>query len=311
MNKCGIYEIVNTTNGKRYTGSAVDMPAREIGHWSMLRGNYHHSRHLQNAWNKHGEDAFEFRVLFYCDPIKEIMVDEFEQRAIDQKSEYNICKVAGSTLGVICTDETRAKISAAKKGHKHTAEMNAKKSAAQMGRKHTAEAKANMSVAQKGRKHTDEHRAKNSAAHIGHKHTAEARAKMSATRMGNQNCLGYKHTVEAKVNMSAALMGNQRTLGYKHTAKTKVKMSAAHKGGKHSEASKAKMSKAMMGHKRHTPESRAKLRAQRQKLTQSQVHDIKHLLALGDMSQKEIADHFPVADSAIYRINTGLTYADW
>ena len=47
------------------------------------------------------------------------------------------------------------------------------------------------------------------------------------------------------------------------------------------------------------------------KLTQSQVHEIRHLLALGDVSQVEIAEHYPVVQTAISHIKLGHTYADW
>lgn len=59
--------------------------------------------------------------------------------------------------------ETRAKISAALKGHEVSAEARAKIGAAQRGRKHSAE-----------------HRAKNAAAQTGRRHSPETRAKMSA-----------------------------------------------------------------------------------------------------------------------------------
>ena len=101
----GIYSITNIINGHRYIGSAVDIRHRWVCHRSDLGKGDHHSLYLQRAWTKYGEDAFVFKVLFYCDPIKEIMVDTFEQMAIDQKSEYNMAKVAGSSLGIKRTDE--------------------------------------------------------------------------------------------------------------------------------------------------------------------------------------------------------------
>lgn len=48
----GIYEIVNTINGKRYVGSAVSLKRRWVDHRRDLRAGKHHSRHLQNAWAK-------------------------------------------------------------------------------------------------------------------------------------------------------------------------------------------------------------------------------------------------------------------
>ena len=303
MNKCGIYEIVNTINSKRYTGSAVDIPDRWRCHRKDLRSvDCHHSRSLQRAWNKYGEDAFEFRVLLYCDPIKEIMVEEFEQRAIDQKSEYNICKVAGSNLGMKFgppseehraknaaaqrgrkhSKETRDKIGASQKGRKISKEHRAKISAAKMGVKMSAEACANMSAAQKGRKHSKEHRAKISAAQRGSKRSAETRARMSLARMG--------------IKMPP------------RSDEHRAKLSAGRMGKKHSDETRAKTRKASAN--RWTLEACAEVRARKQKLTPAHVHDIRHLLALGDMTQREIAEYFPVVEAVIGNINTGRTYAD-
>lgn len=55
-----IYKITNKINGKIYIGSAIDMDQREHSHCSDLRCHRHHNSHLQNAFNKYGEDAFEF-----------------------------------------------------------------------------------------------------------------------------------------------------------------------------------------------------------------------------------------------------------
>lgn len=112
----GIYEIVNLVNGKRYIGSAKFLRKRRGQHWTRLRGGWHNNRHLQNSWNKHGGENFEFRVLLRC------LVDDllfFEQRAIDAFSpSLNICPTAGSTLGRRHSPATRAKIGARKAGLK-------------------------------------------------------------------------------------------------------------------------------------------------------------------------------------------------
>ena len=63
----GIYEIRNKINGKVYIGSAIRFSERKSRHWAMLRGGYHYNKHLQSAWNKYGEDSFEFNVLLLCD----------------------------------------------------------------------------------------------------------------------------------------------------------------------------------------------------------------------------------------------------
>lgn len=91
----GIYEIVCEVSGRRYIGSAVNFKARWNTHRSQLRRSVHHSRHLQRAWDKHGEDKFSFRKLLVCG--KENLVT-YEQILIDgMRPEFNSapeCSVA-------------------------------------------------------------------------------------------------------------------------------------------------------------------------------------------------------------------------
>lgn len=64
---CGIYCIENTLNHKRYIGQSVDIYNRWYTHKSKLNTNKHHSKHLQKAWNKYGEDFFDFYIIELCD----------------------------------------------------------------------------------------------------------------------------------------------------------------------------------------------------------------------------------------------------
>lgn len=107
MAESGIYEIVNLVNGKRYVGSAVDLRRRKTDHFKNLRGGRHCNRHLQSSWHKHGESRFRFQVLFRCEPCDLIA---HEQRLLDSlRPEYNICRTAGSCLGVKRSPESIAK----------------------------------------------------------------------------------------------------------------------------------------------------------------------------------------------------------
>lgn len=58
-----IYKIVNLVNDKFYVGSTVNKKVRFRQHRKLLRGNRHHCKHLQAAWNKYGEEKFYFRVV--------------------------------------------------------------------------------------------------------------------------------------------------------------------------------------------------------------------------------------------------------
>lgn len=108
---CGIYEIVNNANGKRYVGSSVDIEKRWRHHlWRLGRGD-HHSPALQRAWNKYGGDKFIFNVILEC---HEDVIHQEEQVEIDYKSEYNVSPVAGSSRGHRWTDEQKARHSQSK-----------------------------------------------------------------------------------------------------------------------------------------------------------------------------------------------------
>ena len=112
--KSGIYKITCTANGRFYVGSAVDLAKRKRDHFSYLKRGTHGNQHLQNAYNKYGRKAFKFAVLEHVADV-EALIDR-EQHYIDTlEPEFNICKVAGSQLGVKRTEEVRAKMSKAVK----------------------------------------------------------------------------------------------------------------------------------------------------------------------------------------------------
>ncbi len=110
----GLYSITNIVNGHKYIGSSNNLYKRLHQHLNNLRNNTHCNKHLQAAWNKYGEKNFILQGICDCD-VEDLLI--FEQALIDiYKPHYNIAKVAGSTRGLVFTDEHRRKISTAKKG---------------------------------------------------------------------------------------------------------------------------------------------------------------------------------------------------
>lgn len=104
--KTGIYKITNITNGQCYIGSCAHkdgFPLRWRNHLRSLRHNKHHSIILQRAWNKYGASNFKFEIVEICEPIKCIDREQYYLDTIHP--EYNVLKVAGSSLGRKMTPE--------------------------------------------------------------------------------------------------------------------------------------------------------------------------------------------------------------
>lgn len=59
----GIYKIVNLVTGRAYIGSSKDIVKRFSQHLKALRNGKHINVYLQRSFDKHGEDAFEFKVI--------------------------------------------------------------------------------------------------------------------------------------------------------------------------------------------------------------------------------------------------------
>jgi group I intron endonuclease len=145
----GIYAIVNTINGHQYIGSAVNISRRITRHKTELRNGEHHSRHLQNAWNKYGESAFSFSILKEVD--KENLIIN-EQEFIDRiRPEYNVSPTAGSRFGCVHQESTKRKISNSHMGLRPSEETRQKLVTSHTGYEISEETKRKMSEATKGK----------------------------------------------------------------------------------------------------------------------------------------------------------------
>jgi len=100
----GIYKIINKVNGKYYVGSANNITGIG-GRWNIhinsLRKNTHHNIYLQRAWNKHGENAFEFVIVELVDLIKLRIVEQtyLDNRDIDKCYNINPNATGGGLTG--------------------------------------------------------------------------------------------------------------------------------------------------------------------------------------------------------------------
>lgn len=204
----GIYRITNSINGKVYIGSSVDIPRRWNRHKNQLRNGCHHSKALQRAWNKYGEENFIFEMIEAIGDFS-ILVDVenmyiAKYKSADGRNGYNMCPSAGSTIGIKFgphSEDHKRKISASNKGKTNSPETRAKLSKALKGRKMdaawidkirkantgrkmaplTPEHKAIVSATHKGKIISDEHKARLSAAHKGRKLAPEDKEKKRAS----------------------------------------------------------------------------------------------------------------------------------
>jgi group I intron endonuclease len=156
----GVYLILNNITGQIYIGSAVDL-AKRLG--SHFRGQKSNIR-LQNAFRKYGLLNFSLIILDICAPNKELLL-ALEQLAFNlYKPAYNLLQIAGNSLGLTHTEESKQKMSDAKTGAKHP--MFGKKGALNpmFGSKPTIETRKQISDSLKGRAISEETRKRLSAA---------------------------------------------------------------------------------------------------------------------------------------------------
>lgn len=149
MSESGIYSIDGPSG--QYIGSAKNFSKRKEGHFQALRSGNHHSRHLQRAYNKHGRDAFTFRVMLVCGV--DALID-FEQRCLDEfRPAYN-----GTLLAVAPSKdpEVAKRIARSNTGKKQSPEQVAKRVAARAGYLHAEGVKKAIGAGNRGKKRTPE-----------------------------------------------------------------------------------------------------------------------------------------------------------
>jgi group I intron endonuclease len=204
----GIYAISIVDDHRVYIGQSVSTKGineRIKDQRHALRRGKHHNAHLQSAFEKYGEDAFEAYVVEACD---DDALDEREIywirlfHAYNAHGGFNICE-GGEWSGVghpSKRPEVRAKISAAISGEnnhffgkKHSDETRQRMRAIKLGKRLSDEHKARISAAVSGANHpsfgkkiSDETRQRISAAHAGKRLSYEHKARISAVQIGKK-----------------------------------------------------------------------------------------------------------------------------
>ena len=218
-----IYKIINLVNDKFYVGSTSNKKVRFRQHRRLLRGNRHHCRHLQAAWNFYGETKFDFLVVEEVPDTRSLL--EVEDTYLIQHVGKEYCYNSGYSAsapwknapahttpnyGKVMSEDAKATLSAAAKHQWATSDPRT-------GQRHTEETKALISA--KVQRVIAEGRG---GCFIP---SEETRKKMSVSLTGNQNAKGHIRTEEHRRNLALANKGNQNFLGKTHTEEAKTKMS--------------------------------------------------------------------------------------
>lgn len=275
----GIYKITNRLNNKCYIGSAKNINIRIQQHKTMLLNNKHHCKHLQKAYNLDGQEVFEFITLLYCS-IKDLLF--YEQRFLNvywdnSKNCYNMCKIAGSTLGRRLSDETKLKLSISHKGKVLSEKTKARISIASSLRKHSEETKKKMSEIKKNQ--SEETKKKIGLAHKGKKASPETIEKLKISHQGQIStrkgiAISKEHYAKCKETMFK--LGNSPwNTGKEHSINTKEKIRLANS-----------------------------------KLTIIEILQIRDLLKSKLFSQKEVGIFYNVKAGTISDIHTGKNWKD-
>jgi len=198
----GIYCIENIVNKKKYIGQSIDLENRKYEHFRMLEKGYHANAHLQNSYNKYGEENFKFRILLYCEPFE---LTKYEQFFVDYYTPellYNVrLECVDSNQGIIPSKEARKKMSEAHKKENLSEKTKRKMSEAQggennpmYGKHHSEEAIRKISEANSGKNHpmygkhrSEETKRKISEAQKGKCPSKETRKKISEANSGENN----------------------------------------------------------------------------------------------------------------------------
>ena len=221
-----VYCYTNIVNGKKYVGITKVKPEKR---WNQGRGYSRGQTRFYNAITKYGWENFDHEII--ASNLTESEACHFEKLLIEKldlqnpDKGYNISPGGQSApQGYSPNADTRAKLSAARKGHIVTEETRAKISKANIGKHPTEETRIKMSQAKLGHKLSEEHKQKLLASVKGKPRTEEYRRKLSEAHRGEKHYMyGKHHSAETKAKMSAARMGRQ------WTEETNIKRSNSHK----------------------------------------------------------------------------------
>jgi|ERR1700744_802936 len=173
-NKAGIYQWKHIESNKTYIGSAINLSKRLKAYYSKYILNNKKS-YIHNALLNYGHSNFSLTIIEYIDisyldkkKARELILEKEQYYLELIMPEYNILKIAGSSLGYKHTEETIAKIS----GEKNS----------MFGKIHSVETKAKISKAFEGKNHPRYGIRGENHPFYGKTHSIEVRARISLTK---------------------------------------------------------------------------------------------------------------------------------
>lgn len=190
-----IYRIVNTMNGKIYIGSTNNFEKRTRKHLLDLRKGKHHSQHLQRAFSKYGESAFEF----------EVMEDVFGNSLLAREQEYlDKIRPFDPSIGYNISEKAT---NCVLRGEKHWTHGLPTEEHHWYGKRHSEETKQRIGDAQRGKLN---HMFGKPGPNRGRKASDETRRRISASKKGIPgHWKGKKHRPESIEKMRKAAIGRK------------------------------------------------------------------------------------------------------
>lgn len=237
-NESGIYVIYNSLTNKRYIGSTVNLRRRITMHRCLLNKGKHFNGHLQNSWNKNKGKNFKFNILEKIVDKNELIKREqlwinYYKSCISEFG-YNICSVAGTTLGIKFSEEVKKKMRGRILSHEHKRKIVESRK----WYSHSEQTRRKISIRNKGNKYF-----------FGHKHTEETKKKISERVKGKNNGMyGKSHSLETKKKMSLLRKGEGNGMyGKTHSLSVRNRLSEYRLGMKMPLSFRKKMSKVTKG----------------------------------------------------------------
>lgn len=107
--KSGIYMLTNKLTNDIYIGQSIDISKRFKNYFNLSYINSKNSSFINKALIEYGYSKFSLTILEYCEKSDLIVREQYYFDKLNP--QYNILKIAGSSLNFKHSEETKLKIS--------------------------------------------------------------------------------------------------------------------------------------------------------------------------------------------------------